>query len=158
LVVLAPRQGGLYALLAAVRACLRVLSMPIATSYPLLEVFWTMLIFFGFVVWLWILFAVITDIFRRRDASAWGKVAWIILVIVIPYFGVFIYIIAEHNGMTERSLAQQEAAQSQVDQYVKSVAAKSDPADQILKAKQLLDAGTITQSEFDSIKQAALAT
>jgi hypothetical protein len=158
LVVLASRQGGLYALLAAVLAGLRVLSMPIATSYPLLEVFWTMLIFFGFVVWLWILFAVITDIFRRRDASAWVKVAWIILVIVIPYFGVFIYIIAEHSGMTERSLAQQEAAQSQVDQYVKSVAAKTDPADQILKAKQLLDAGTITQSEFDSIKQAALAT
>jgi type VI protein secretion system component VasK len=144
--------------LAAVRTCLRVLTMPIATSYPLLEVFWTMLIFFGFVVWLWILFAVITDIFRRSDTSAWVKVAWIILVIVIPYFGVFIYIIAEHKGMTERSVAQQEAAQSQVDQYVKSVAAKSDPADQILKAKQLLDAGTITQGEFDSIKQSALAT
>jgi hypothetical protein len=158
LVVLAPRQGGLHALLAAVRACLRVLTMPIATSYPLLEVFWTMLIFFGFVVWLWILFAVLTDIFRRHDASAWVKVAWIIFIIVIPYFGVFVYLIAEHKGMTERSLKQQEAAQSQVDQYVKSVAAKSDPADQILKAKQLLDAGTITQSEFDGIKQSALAT
>jgi hypothetical protein len=157
LVVLASRKGGLYALLAAVRAYLRVLSMPIATSYPLLEVFWTMLIFFGFVVWLWILFAVLTDIFRRHDASAWVKVAWIVFIIVIPYFGVFVYLIAEHKGMTERSIAQQEAAQSQVDQYVKSVAAKSDPADQILKAKQLLDAGTITQSEFDGIKQTALA-
>jgi hypothetical protein len=144
--------------LAAVLACLRVLSMPIATSYPLLEVFWTMLIFFGFVVWLWILFAVLADIFRRHDASAWVKVAWIIFIVLIPYFGVFVYLIAEHNGMTERSLAQQEAAQSQVDKYVKSVAAKSDPADQILKAKQLLDAGTITQAEFDGIKQSALAT
>ena len=132
--------------------------MPIATSYPLLEVFWTLLIFFGFVVWLWILFTVLADIFRRRDVSAWVKVAWIIFVIVVPYLGVLVYLIAEHDGMSERALEQQQAAQSQVDQYVKSVAAKADPADQILKAKQLLDSGTITQSEFDRIKQAALAT
>jgi uncharacterized membrane protein YcjF (UPF0283 family) len=132
--------------------------MPVATSYPLLEVFWTMLIFFGFVVWLWILFAVLTDVFRRHDISAWAKVAWIVVVVVLPYFGVFIYLIAEHGGMTERSLEQQQAAQAQVDDYVKSVAVKSDPAEQIAKAKQLLDSGTITQSEFDGIKRTALAT
>ena len=131
--------------------------MPVATSYPLLEVFWTMLIFFGFIVWLWILFAVLTDIFRR-DTSAWVKVAWIVFVIVLPYFGVLVYLIAEHRGMTERSLQQQQAAQAQVDEYVKSVAAKNDPAEQIAKAKQLLDSGTITQSEFDGIKRTALAT
>lgn len=132
--------------------------MLVATSYPLLEVFWTMLIFFGFVVWLWILFAVLTDLFRRRDISAFAKVAWIIVVVIVPYFGVFIYLIAEHSGMTERTIEQQQAAQAQVDEYVKSVAVKSDPAEQIAKAKQLLDSGTITQSEFDGIKRTALAT
>ncbi len=132
--------------------------MPLATSYPFLEVFWTMLIFFGFVVWLWILFIVIADIFRRSDTSAWVKVAWLIFIIVLPYLGVFVYLIAEHNGMTERSVEQQEAAKAQMDQYVSSVAAKADPAEAIAKAKALLDQGAITQAEFDTIKQKALAT
>jgi hypothetical protein len=131
--------------------------MIIATSYPFLEVFWTMLIFFAFVVWLWILFTVITDIFRRHDTSGFMKVLWMIFIIVLPYFGVFVYLIVEHKGMTERALKQQQAVQSQMDEYVKSVAGKTDPAEQIAKAKQLLDAGTLTQAEFDQIKQQALA-
>jgi Phospholipase_D-nuclease N-terminal/Short C-terminal domain len=131
--------------------------MILATDYPFLEVFWTILIFFGFVVWLWILFTVIADIFRRHDTSGFAKVAWLIFVIVLPYLGVFIYLIAEHDGMAERSVKQQEAAQSQVDQYVQSVAAKGDPAEQIAKAKTLLDSGAITQPEFDQIKKKALA-
>ncbi len=131
--------------------------MIIATSYPFLEVFWTMLIFFAFVVWLWILFTVLADIFRRHDTSGFMKVLWIIFIVVLPYFGVFVYLIAEHKGMTERALKQQQAAQQQIDQYVKSVAGGGDSAEQITKAKQLLDAGTITQAEFDQIKQKALA-
>jgi hypothetical protein len=132
--------------------------MILATSYPFLEVFWTMLIFFAFVVWIWILFTVLADIFRRHDVSGFGKVLWIIFIIILPYFGVFVYLIAEHTGMTERALKQQQAAQSQMDQYVQSVAAKGDPAEQIAKAKTLLDNGTISQAEFDSIKQKALAS
>jgi hypothetical protein len=132
--------------------------MILATSYPFLEVFWTMLIFFAFVVWLWILFTVLADIFRRHDTSGGMKVLWIIFIILLPYFGVFVYLIAEHKGMTERAIKQQQAAQAQVDQYVKSVAGQGDPAEQIAKAKQLLDSGTITQGEFDQIKQKALAT
>ena len=131
--------------------------MLIATSYPLLEVFWTMLIFFAFVVWLWILFAVFADIFRRHDVSGFIKAIWIIFVIVLPYLGVFVYLIAEHTGMTERSAKSQEEAKSQFDQYVKSAAANADPAEQIAKAKQMLDNGTINQSEFDQIKRKALA-
>jgi hypothetical protein len=131
--------------------------MIIATSYPFLEVFWTMLIFFAFVVWLWILFTVITDIFRRHDTSGFMKVLWMIFIIILPYFGVFVYLIVEHQGMTERALKQQQAVQSQMDDYVKSVAGKTSPAEQIAKAKQLLDAGTLTQAEFDQIKQQALA-
>jgi hypothetical protein len=129
----------------------------IATAYPLLEVFWTMLIFFAFFIWLWILFTVFTDVFRRTDISGWGKAAWIIFVIVIPYLGVFVYLIAEHKGMTERTIKQQETAKTQMDQYVKSVAGQSDPAEQIAKAKVLLDQGTISPAEFDQIKQNALA-
>ena len=129
----------------------------LATSYPFLEVVWTMLVFFGFVVWIWLMFTVLTDIFRRHDSSGFIKVLWIIFIILIPYFGVFIYLIIEHTGMTERSIKAQEAAQAQVDQYVQSVAAKGDPAEQISKAKQLLDSGAISQTEFDQIKQKALA-
>ena len=128
------------------------------TDYPLLEVFWTMLIFFAFFIWIWILIVCFTDIFRRKDTSGFAKVAWIIFIIVLPFLGVFVYLIAEHDGMTERSVKLQEDAQSQVDQYVKSVAGNVDPADQIAKAKQLLDSGAITQAEFDQIKGKALAS
>jgi Phospholipase_D-nuclease N-terminal/Short C-terminal domain len=131
--------------------------LTLATSYPLLEVFWTMLIFFAFVVWIWILFTVIADIFRRHETSAWVKVAWLIFIILVPYLGVFIYLIAEHKGMTERAVKQQQAVQSDMDDYVRSVAGKGDPADQIAKAKALLDQGAISQGEFDQIKQKALA-
>lgn len=126
------------------------------TSYPFLEVFWTMLIFFAFIVWIWILITVLADLFRRHDTSGFAKVAWIIFIIVLPYLGVFVYLIAEHKGMTERAVKNQHDAQAQFDQYVQSVAAKGDPTEQIAKAKQMLDSGTITQAEFDQIKQKAL--
>jgi hypothetical protein len=129
----------------------------IATSYPLLEVFETILIFFAFVIWIWILFTVFADLFRREDASGWVKVGWIILIIVLPYLGVFIYLIAEHKGMTERSTRQQEAAKSEMDQYVRSVAGRSDPSEQIAKGEELLKQGAISQAEFDQLKRQALA-
>jgi uncharacterized membrane protein len=131
--------------------------MVLAASYPFLEVFWTMLIFFAFVVWLWILFTVLGDIFRRHDTSGFMKVLWIIFIIVLPYLGVFIYLIAEQKGMAERTVERQKAAQAQFDDYVQSVAPKTDPAEQISKAKSLLDSGSITQAEFDRLKQNALA-
>jgi hypothetical protein len=131
--------------------------MLIGTSYPFLEVFWTMLIFFAFVIWIWLLITVFIDLFRRQDTSGFAKVAWIIIIVVLPYLGVFVYLIAEHKGMTERAIRQQQAAQQQMDEYVQSVAGKTDPTEQIAKAKQLLDAGTISQTEFDQIKQRALA-
>lgn len=127
------------------------------TSYPLLEVFWTMLIFFAFVVWIWILFTVIADLFRRDDASGWAKVGWLVFIIVLPYLGVFVYLIAQHRGMTERALARQQAMQTEMENYVKSVASHDDPAAEIAKAKALLDEGTINEAEFDRIKIKALA-
>lgn len=130
--------------------------MILAADYPFLEVMWTMVIFFAFVIWLWILFTVLADIFRRHDASGGVKVLWIIFVVLLPYLGVFVYLIAEHKGMTERAIEKQRETKAQADEYVRSVA-QASPAEQIAKAKELLDGGAITQSEFDQIKQRALA-
>ena len=132
--------------------------MVLAASYPFLEVFWTMLIFFAFVVWLWILFTVLGDIFRRHDTSGFMKVLWIIFIVLLPYLGVFIYLIVEQKGMAERAVARQQAAQAQLDDYVQSVATKTDPTEQINKAKRLLDSGAITQTEFERLKQSALTS
>jgi len=128
----------------------------IATDYPLLEVFWTMLIFFFFIIWIWILITVFADIFRRSDIGGWAKAAWIIFVIILPYLGVLVYLIAEHKGMQERTIKSAESQQAEMDQYVKSVAGGGS-TEEIAKAKQLLDQGTISQAEFDQIKQKALA-
>jgi Phospholipase_D-nuclease N-terminal/Short C-terminal domain len=129
----------------------------LAADYPFLDVLWTMLIFFAWVVWFWLLITIFADIFRRHDASGFTKVLWIIFVIVLPFLGVFIYLIANHEGMQERSMKQARAQQAQMDDYVRSVASSGGAAAEIEKAKGLLDSGAITQSEFDAIKQKALA-
>jgi hypothetical protein len=151
--MMAPHHGATS--IAAIRLTER--SNMVATSYPLLEVFETMLIFFAFVIWLWLLFVVIGDIFRRHDIGGWAKTAWILVLIVLPYLGVLIYLIAEHTGLTERNVKQQKAAEAQFQDYVQGVAGQQSPADQIARAKTLLDEGTIDQAEFDRIKQKALA-
>jgi hypothetical protein len=84
-------------------------------------------------------------------------VAWVVFVIVLPYLGVLVYLIAEHQGMADRNVKQMQQSQAQMDDYVKSVAAKSNPADQIAQGKQLLDQGAITQEEYNTLKQNALA-
>jgi hypothetical protein len=126
----------------------------VASDYPFLDVLWTMLYIFAFVIWFWLLITVFADIFRRHDTSGFAKALWIIFVIILPFLGVFIYLIAEHKGMADRNIKQVQAQQQQFDQYVKTVAGGS--ADEIAKAKQLLDSGTITQAEFDQIKAKAL--
>jgi ABC-type multidrug transport system fused ATPase/permease subunit len=131
--------------------------LAVTEHYPLLEVFWTMLIFFAFFIWIWLLFVVFGDVFRRHDIGGFAKTAWIIFIIILPYIGVFVYLIAEHKGMTERSVKQQQQMQSQMDDYVRSVAGSNDPTQQIAKAEELLKNGSITQAEFDQIKAKALA-
>ncbi|MDH4104461.1 MAG: SHOCT domain-containing protein [Thermoleophilia bacterium] len=130
----------------------------LAADYPFLDVLWTMFVFFAFIIWFWILITIFADIFRRHDTSGFAKVLWIIFVIALPFLGVFIYLIANHDGMTERSVKQAQAQQAQMDQYVKSVAGSGGAAAEIEKAKGLLDSGAITQAEFDSIKSKALAS
>jgi hypothetical protein len=129
----------------------------VAADYPFLDIFWTMLVFFGWVIWLWILITVLTDLFRRHDVSGWGKAAWTIFVIVLPFLGVFIYLITQGKQMAERRAAETRASRAAFDDYVRDVAADGGPADQIAKAKQLLDSGAIDQAEFDQIKRRALA-
>lgn len=131
--------------------------MVAASSYPFLDVMWTMLVFFLWVAWFMLLFRVFGDIFRRTDIGGGAKTLWIILVLVLPFLGVFIYLIAENDGMAERNMAQMQARQGQMDAYVKSVAGSGGAAGEIEKAKALLDSGAITQAEFDSLKQKALA-
>jgi hypothetical protein len=131
--------------------------MLIAADYPFLDVFWTILIFFAWVAWLMILFRVFADIFRRHDVSGWGKAAWLVFVIVLPFLGVLIYLIANGDHMAKRDVEQSQAARAEFDDYVKSVADAGGPAAEIDKAKQLLDSGAITQAEFDAIKAKAIA-
>ena len=129
----------------------------LASSYTFLDVMWTMLVFFAWVIWFWLLITVFADIFRRHDASGFSKVLWIIFVIILPYFGVLIYLLVEHQGMADRNVKQMQQSQAQMDDYVRSVASTNDPAAQIAKGKELLDQGAISQAEFDALKQKALA-
>jgi hypothetical protein len=125
-------------------------------SYTFLDFFWDVLLFFAWLIWFWLLITVFADLFRRHDASGWVKAAWVVFVILLPYVGVLVYLIAEHKGIAERNVQRAQAAQQQFDRYVQSVAPQA-PADQIAKAKKLLEDGAITQDEFDRIKAKALA-
>ena len=125
-------------------------------DFPFLEFLWAMIVFFAWIAWIWIAITCFIDIFRRHDIGGWGKALWIVFIIVLPFLGVLVYLIAQHDGMRERSVKQAQEQQAAFDKYVKDTAGGS--AAEIAKAKELLDAGTITQEEFDSIKARALGT
>src|SRR3954452_4435010 len=124
--------------------------MLVAADYPFLDLFWTMFIFFIWILWIMLVFRIFVDIFRRHDLSGFAKTGWIILVCVLPFLGVFIYLIAHGGGMAQRDVSQAQQSQAQFDDYVKSVAASGGgAAAEIERAKGLLDSGAITQVEFD---------
>ncbi len=127
-----------------------------ATSYPFLDVLWSMLIFFAFIVWIWIAITVFIDLLRRKDMSGWLKALWVILIIVLPYLGILVYLIAYHNGMADRQNKDAQQAQTQFDDYVRQTAGSGGAAAEIEKAKGLLDSGAITQAEFEALKAKAL--
>jgi phospholipase D-like protein/putative oligomerization/nucleic acid binding protein len=131
--------------------------MVIAADYPFLDIFWTIIIFFAWVAYIWILVAILTDVFRRRDIGGWAKAAWVVFMIVLPFLGVLTYLIFQHDGMAERSTEQAKQAQKQMDDYVRSVGGGDGAAGEIEKAKKLLDSGAITQAEYDTLKTKALA-
>ena len=130
----------------------------IATDYPFLDVLWTLLIFFAWVIWFWLLITIFADIFRRHDIGGGKKALWTIFVIITPFVGVLIYLIVESKGMADRQAQAAQSARRQTDDYIKTVAQDVDPAGQIAQAKQLLDSGAINQQEFDALKQKALAS
>ena len=129
--------------------------MVIAADYPFIDILWSMIIFFAWVVWIWMMVVIFTDVFRRRDIGGWAKAAWCVFMILLPFIGVLTYLIAQHDGMAERSASAAQSQQRQVDDYIKTVSGGS--AGEIEKAKQLLDSGAITQDEFNTLKTKALA-
>jgi|SRR5215207_7431484 len=130
--------------------------MVFAADYPFLDVFWTMVLFFCWVAWIWILILILSDVFRR-DESGWAKAAWVVFLIVLPFVGVLVYLIANGKGMTERRVRDAQASQASFDDYVRTVATEKGSAGEIERAKQLLDSGAINQAEFEQLKAKALA-
>ena len=121
------------------------------------DIIWSILWLFFLFIWIMILVQVLIDLFRDHETSGVAKALWVIALVFLPFITVFVYIIARGSGMAERSMKQQQAAQQQMDQYIRSAATTSGAAEQIEKAKGLLDAGTINQAEFDALKAKALA-
>ncbi len=121
------------------------------------DVVWFIFISFAFVAYLMVMFSIITDLFRDRETSGWAKAVWIVLLIFFPLITALVYLIVRGSGMTERSMQSAAAMKEQQDAYIQEVAGKASPVDQVAKAKAMLDAGAISQSEFDALKAKALA-
>jgi uncharacterized membrane protein YcjF (UPF0283 family) len=129
-------------------------------QYPILDFFLTMLYFFLFIIWIWLLIMVFMDVFRSHDMGGWAKALWVIFIIVLPFLGVFVYLIARGGKMHERQ-AQQAAQQQQAfDQYVKEAAGTpgDNTADQLSKLADLKTQGVLTDAEFDAQKAKILAS
>ena len=131
--------------------------MILAADYPFLDVLWSMIIFFVWVIWIWMMITILADVFRRRDLSGWGKAAWVVFLIVLPFLGVLVYLIAQHDGMAQRSAEAAQSQKAQFDDYVRTVNPGGGATAEIEKAKQLLDGGAITADEFAALKAKALA-
>jgi hypothetical protein len=129
----------------------------LAANYPFLDVMWSIFIFFAWVIWIWFLITILADIFRRHDLSGWGKAGWTVFVIFVPFLAALIYLISQGSAMAQRNVEQAQAAQSQADDYIRSVAATTDPSEQIKRGKELLDSGAITPDEYAALKAKALA-
>src|SRR5687767_9207168 len=131
--------------------------MVMAADYPFMDVLWSMIIFFFWVIWIWIVITVLIDVFRRHDIGGFAKALWVIFVVILPWLGVLVYLIVEHDGMRDRSVKQAQAQRAQFDDYVRDAAGSGGSAAEIAKAKELLDSGAITQEEFAALKAKALA-
>jgi hypothetical protein len=121
------------------------------------DVFLSMLWFFLFFIWIWLLITVFADIFRSDDMGGWGKALWTIFVIVLPYIGVFVYLIARGHKMSEHAMHQAQRQEEQMRTYVQSVAGSSSAADEIARLAQLRDSGALSEEEFQAAKAKVLA-
>jgi len=134
--------------------------MPLAasTGYPVLDVFWTMFEIFAFVLWFWLLFVVLTDVFRSQDLSGWGKAAWTIFVIFLPLIGIFTYLIVRGRSMNQRAARQAQQQEEAFRSYVKETAGSPSSADQLAKLADLRQRGVISSAEFETEKSKVLAS
>ena len=130
------------------------------SSYPLLNLFWTMFEFFLWIIWIWILIWIFIDIFRSRDLSGWAKALWFLFVLFIPLIGVLVYLIVRGSSMHERAAQDARRQDQEFRQYVQEAAASSpaSTADQLTKLADLRDRGVITPEEFESEKAKVLST
>ena len=129
----------------------------LAYDYPLLGLFWTMLWFFLFVIWLILLFRVIADIFRSHDMGGFAKALWLIFVIIVPFLGVLVYVIARGHSMAQRDMESMQAQQQAFDSYVRQAAGSGSTAAELEKLVDLRDRGVITEQEFQTQKAKLLA-
>jgi Short C-terminal domain/Phospholipase_D-nuclease N-terminal len=131
----------------------------ILADVSFMDIFWSMLWFFFLFIWIIVLANILTDLFRDRSLSGVAKTLWVVFLVFLPFLAALVYFLTRGRGMAERAAARQEQTQEQFAGYVRSVATSGDgtPADQIARAKELLDAGTIDQSEFDRLKAKALS-
>ena len=127
-------------------------------AYTFGDVMWTMFVFFAWILFFWMLFGVFGDLFGRHDISGWAKAGWTVFVIILPFLGIFVYLISQGKSMGERAQQRAQSQQAQMDTYVRSVAASGSPTEEIAKGQELLKSGAITQTEFDQLKAKALAT
>jgi hypothetical protein len=134
------------------------MTVPLAADYPFLDVLWSIVIFMAFLLWIWLAITCFADIFRRHDMSGFMKALWILVIIVVPYFGVLIYLIAYHDGIAQRNMKDVQASQQAFDDRVREAAGSSGSAAEIERAHGLLQSGAISQDEFDRLKAKALAT
>jgi len=132
----------------------------LVADFTFFDFFWSMLVFFIWVMWFWLLFTIWFDIFRRHDISGWTKTLWLLFTILVPFLGVFVYLVKENDGMMKRAQARSKRDQHQFDEYVRQTASSGagSAAEEISRGKELLDRGVITQDEFDVLKANALAS
>jgi hypothetical protein len=130
----------------------------VLAAYTFGDVMWTMFVFFAWILFFWMLFGVFGDLFGRHDISGWAKAGWTVFVIILPFLGIFVYLISQGKGMGERTQQRAQSQQAQMDDYVRTVASSGSPTEEIAKGKELFDSGAISQAEFDQLKARALAT
>jgi hypothetical protein len=129
----------------------------LASDYPLLDVFWTMLWFFLFFIWIWLLITVFVDLFRSHDIGGWGKALWAIFIIVLPLLGVLIYLIARGGKMQERAMKDAQQQEQAFRSYVQEAAQAPSSSDELAKLADLRDRGVLTDEEFQRQKAAILS-
>jgi ABC-type multidrug transport system fused ATPase/permease subunit len=130
----------------------------LAYTYPLFDLMGTMLGFFLFIIWFWLLIIIFSDIFRSRDMGGWAKALWVLFIIILPFLGILVYLIARGGKMHERAEQAAQAQQKAFDEYVKKAAGSGDTASQLKDLSELKDKGVINQQEFDQQKAKILGT